>query len=55
MKLRKKKIVKHINYKKKTKRIKQERKRRHTRAWMKREGGEERKEKKEIDIDVFYI
>jgi hypothetical protein len=34
--------------------IKEERKRRHTRAWRKREGDEERKEEKEIDIDVFY-
>jgi hypothetical protein len=35
--------------------IKEERRRRHTRAWRKREGDEERKEVKEIDIDVFYI
>jgi len=40
---------------KKTKRIKEERRRRHTQAWRKREGDEERKEEKEIDIDVFYI
>jgi hypothetical protein len=41
--------------KKKTKRIKEERRIRHTQAWRKREGDEERKEEKEIYIDVFYI
>ena len=35
--------------------IKEEIRRRHTRAWRKREGDEERKEEKKIDIDVFYI
>jgi hypothetical protein len=35
--------------------IKEERRIRHARAWRKREGDEERKEEKEIDIDVFYV
>jgi len=38
-----------IIIKKKTKRIKEERIRRHTQSWRKREGDEERKEEKEID------
>jgi hypothetical protein len=51
---REKKFAKHINFKK-TKRIKEERRRGHTRAWRRREGDEDRREEKEIDIDVFYI
>ena len=35
--------------------MKKERRRKHTRAWRKREGDEERKEEKEIYIDFFYI
>jgi len=38
-------FVKHINLKK-TKRIKEERRRRYTRAWRRREGDEERREEK---------
>jgi hypothetical protein len=44
-----------ILIKKKTKGIKEEKRKRHTRAWRRREGDEERREEKEIDIDVFYI
>jgi hypothetical protein len=33
---REKHFIKHINFKKKTKRIKEERRRRHTRAWRRR-------------------
>jgi len=35
--------------------IKEKIKKKHTRAWRKREAEDERKEEKEIDIDVFYI
>jgi len=52
---KRKKFIKHINYKKKTKRIKEERRRKHTRAWRIRDGDEDRREEKEINIDVFYI
>jgi hypothetical protein len=56
VKLRREKHFCKAYYLKKTKRIKEERKRRrHTQVWRKREGDEERKEEKEIDIDVFYI
>jgi Na+/phosphate symporter len=38
---------------KKTKSIKEERRRRHTRAYRRREGDEDRREEKEINIDVY--
>jgi len=41
------------NYRKKTKSIKEERRRRQTRAYRRREGDEDRKEEKEINIYVF--
>ena len=46
---REKKFSLSILIKKKTKRIKEERIRKHTQAWRKREGDEEKKEEKEID------